>query len=699
MRQETSMLNKMLAFMLCLCVMVSSMNLSLITYAAGEITDTATVTVAELVADNYESLTSGEKAILKSGLLTSQTYTYPIPASSEGLVTVDADTRTITVADYDKDGFVWRPVSAAVVYSGGSETVEITDGEGSFTYDGNSYTVEVLYELRTAVDPAAQAKLLNGPYYLIKGVNNLDDFDSFYATFDTVGTNISGLKSLADGIRLSTGAVIKLSNQTTIDAVNRLYAQSTSNGGPIDITILIENYEDSASKTVYLLTSGSAFKTTAVNTYEDIKAITEDKGIPTLMEAIKSKEPATYRKINLALNAMKALVAGTQDAAEDEWGILDPANNALKSGMTDEDYAEIDRLIAEAGAAEYHDDDIKTSLFVDSKKLSANVNQHDVTVIVSAEVIKETSFDNATPTSLEDHTAVFQLSDGTSAADILAAIAECGVEEAALAAWGEISEDNYVRTADEITGTLVTDLTYKIKYSPKMLEIEYDFDTDLPETVPYGYNMTLPVHEGEDLVYDYTVNGKAYLQGEIVRITEASQINRTEGKPWNVQTINKLVALNFAADLNAAQIAVLNSVALRSDYILLREPDNNDGLVGVMVLPDSGEGTDNTEQTFKYMVMAQNYASGLRGLSWKAVSGKAILGTDEITAEFVFNDGVAAFTSVQFDRVEVEYRIVLEGVVTEQQIIDAYNLPHLLATEAAEQKRNLELLNNQYILL
>ena len=104
MRQETSMLNKMLAFMLCLFVMVSSMNLSLITYAAGEITDTATVTVAELVADNYESLTSGEKAILKSGLLTSRTYTYPIPASSEGLVTVDADTRTITVADYDKDG-------------------------------------------------------------------------------------------------------------------------------------------------------------------------------------------------------------------------------------------------------------------------------------------------------------------------------------------------------------------------------------------------------------------------------------------------------------------------------------------------------------------------------------------------------------------------------------------------------------------
>ncbi len=688
MRQETSMLNKVLAFALCMFVMLSSMNLSMITYATEEATDYKTVTEAELVADNYESLTDGEKAILKSGLLKSRTLTYPVPSGNSDLVSVNAETRHISVSAFEKDGFVWNPVYASVVYSEDTEIVKLTDGEGTFKYDGTAYSVEAYFELHIPIAEDTQAKLLNAPFNAARLFENGEVIDGNQGNFNAISGNIDSLVKLYDG-----SLALQISNEDTIAAISDLKAQTEENDDFFVIEVMLYDYDAAESKLEYLVNNGSALKSEVNKIYTQIETIYNDAAIVDIIDMLGSSN-STARKLSTVRKSLKALLDNLAPAVEDDWAMLD--SNPLKDGMTAEDYQTLDELAASAANAEFHDDEILEKLFADTAVVRYNVNQHIVTVVVSAEVIKETSVNSAVPTALESHSAELRLLDGTSAEKVIEAINESTVEQMALEAWIEISEEFYDRVADEITGVLSGDLTYNIKYTPKQFNVEYNFETELPATVPYGYNMLLPLHEGEELVYDYTANGQSFLQGEIVRITGNTLINRSEGKPWNVQTINKLVAVNFADDLSAAQLDVLNSVALKSEYLRLREPDNSDNLIAVSVITDSGDGTDAETPTYKYQVVAKNYASGLNGISWKAVSGRAILGTDEVTAEFTFADGKATFTSVQFDRVEVEYKIDLADAVTEQQILDAYNLPRDLAEQAADQKENLEIINGLY---
>ncbi len=688
MRQETSLFNKALAFVLCMFVMLSSINLSAITYAAEEATDYRTVSEAELVADNYESLSSGEKALLKSGYLASRTLTYPVPSGSEGLVSVNPGTRKITAAPYEKDGYVWNPVYASVVHGEEKDLVKLTDGEGTFSYEGAAYTIEVIYELHIAVDQATQEKLLNDPYLVARLLENGEELSRYESDFGAISNNVDALVSLTDG-SLPYGT--RITTETTVNAINDMAAQAEANDGFLDIENMLIDYGYAESKLAYLIEHGSELKAEAAKIYEQIGYIYNDQGIATILELL-SDGNSTKKKVRVVLRSLNTLLSNLEPTVEDDWAML--TSNPLKDDLSAEDYVSLDAL-AEAANASLHEEELKEKLLADSTTISVNVNQHTVTVVVSAAVIKRSSVDNATPVALENHTAEIRLADGMSAEDVLAAIAASGLEQNALNAWGEISEDNYDRAEDEIAGELVSDITFRIRYTPKAYDISYGFETALPASVPYGYNLTLPLHEGNELVYDYKVNGESYLQGEIVRITGATEITRTEGKPWNVQTVAKLVALSYSDQLTPEEAAVLNAVALRSDYILLRTPSNDDELVSISIVNEDGGDSVNAT-TKKYMVAAQNYASGLAGLSWQAVSGKAIDGTGAVKAEFTFNSGLATFTSESFEKVDVVYKLVLDGVVDDQKVLDTLNLPGILAEQAAEQKENMEILNGLY---
>ena len=120
-----------------------------------------------LVANAYGAeLKEWEKSILRSGYLKGNTYTYQAPSenNSDGLVSVDADSKTVTVKSYrDAQGNSWTCGDTARIVADGQtvEEVPLSGGKGTFVYTGNAYAVEVTYTLTASVDTSLQKELLN----------------------------------------------------------------------------------------------------------------------------------------------------------------------------------------------------------------------------------------------------------------------------------------------------------------------------------------------------------------------------------------------------------------------------------------------------------------------------------------------------------------------------------------------------------
>jgi hypothetical protein len=100
--------------------------------ALGGNEDLKSKTDGEIVAENYD-LTEAEKKLLKSKYLIGTTHNYSVPDNSDGLISIDTDTKTITAETYEKtSGYVWIPVSAEIVVGGEvKEVLTITDNKAT----------------------------------------------------------------------------------------------------------------------------------------------------------------------------------------------------------------------------------------------------------------------------------------------------------------------------------------------------------------------------------------------------------------------------------------------------------------------------------------------------------------------------------------------------------------------------------------
>ncbi|MBR4769215.1 MAG: hypothetical protein IK088_09610, partial [Lachnospiraceae bacterium] len=627
----------------------------------------------------YTDLSAKEIAILSSGFMNGTGKTVSAPGDSgDELIHVDTDAHTITADPYVDGETVWNPISARVVYTGGNEDVTLTDNSGTFTYTGNDYRVEVVYQYDISIDPEEQQKLLNGPYYLEKGIENLDTVADEESSFYTIGSNIDALVKLIDG-SLPFGA--KLSNQDTVNAIARLKAETQVNGGFLNIDLMItEGYEASQSATQYLVAHGSEFKAATVGIYNALNQIANDEGVETIALILKNQSTSDYNLYRRAISALNNTVRNIEDAAADSWDILDSAKNPLKSGMTTAEYKQLDTLVRSEGTTSLHTGPFMTTMTGATMTVSRNVNQNDVTIVVRANRIAPTTIDSSETTALEDHETVIQVLTGSDAAAVEAAASASGIEGDALQAWGVIDPANYDRTVSDLPETLTGNVTYTITYNPKAVAMTYDF-TGLPETLPYGYHLTLPKNTNPEKVYDYVVNGAAYMEGEIITILAPVTITRTEDRPWDVNRLAELVARSYSDSLTEKEQAVLSSVALKSTNILVRTPKNEDNLVSVET-----EGSVNT-------VTAAEYPSGIEGIVWKPQSGNVLKGGETI-AELDLTGQSASFSGL-YDSVNVVYVLTLTQI-TEEQILREMNVVNTLAMEAKAAKDDMAILNSQY---
>lgn len=645
-----------------------------------------TVTVGELVADAYSAkLTAAEQAVLKSGYLTGGSITYTAPSEGDDLIAVDEAAKTITIKSATKDGYTWEPVGARIVPEDGSapETVALTKGSsgytGSFSYAGNTYSVEVDYTATVEIDEATQSLLLNAPYMLAKGLQNIEtlDHESGVATllekyFDALyDMRVNGITFGAAKVEI-TGAAA--------EAIDDLKAQMGRNSGVLDMNVELEKY--GAAKLVYLLNDGTKMKAVAKQYAKDLESLS-DTSFGSLYWAAQtvigaSSDPAKVEQAKIVKEGLEYLgkaYSKIKPAVEDEWLVLNQA--VVKDGMAAADYTALDGMVAAAmGNSSLHDSDITVEKAVRTLKttVSANVNRFNVTVKYEAKVITAKTVDSDELTTLNYPSEwKVTLRSGTAKAEVEAAIAAKVNEAEVLETWKafDVGTAYYNRTVTDFGETLTGDVTYVVSYTPK--NVSYSLgDGNGVHTVPYGYRVTLPVCETEGQSYQYKLGEDTYDEGIVYRVVGDTVFTREMDKTRAGYGLGELTA-KAAAGLTTEEKNVLNSAVLTPNdtIVRVRVPENSDNLISLSV---NADGTTT--------VTAKEYSAKYAGLSWKPVTAKAIL-NGSTAAAVSFTGETATLDTAAFESVQVEYALTFGNEpMTGSEVLAMMNLPQTLLTEA-----------------
>lgn len=532
MTRRTSFLKRCLAMAVALVLMISNAAPGLAVRASA-----ATVGLSDLIVSNYD-LTDAEKALLNSGCLTgSVEYTDTVP--SDDWVSVNFDDQKITAKS--EDG--WIPVNANVMV--GEDAVDSVSFEGQNTvkhsYEGNAYNVVVNYELYKTVDTAEQQAMLDVGYALKDGAANVEILRD--ASGSLAALEVAMDEALVDSLESD------LIDEDASEAINAIKDEMDANGGHLIMTNLLDAY---GSATETFVKKGAEIETALASetmTYIDMikeycEFIVKMAGRPAYADQISESLKGHAEKLNNILINWFDAVEAVEGAT---WTIADA--DLINS------YEGLDALVADLdGSATTLD---KESLYITQKTAKANLNMFNVNV----QIFHNAVVDNVV-TEIAVAEGIYPLSSGADADAIREAVAGFiaeAVEDLA------IDVEHFEATKSELPETLTEDIVYTVTYNPKEYKVIYEYDGS-EETLPYGYKLTLAVHEENTKAYDYYVNGVKTAQGSEITIEGKTTITRESGTAYeDPKSLYGIVADNYGSGIEGE---ILKSGAVKGDTII-----------------------------------------------------------------------------------------------------------------------------------
>ncbi len=653
-----------LALVLAAALLLSNMNgLAVLTDAADNATTTKTL--AELIAENY-TLSDAEEAILNSGYLVCESYTYDTPTADNNLVKVDTENFKITADSFKTGERKWVPTKAVIEYGGKQLTVDLTDGVGTYDPDvvGNAFSVKVTYDLSITASKEDQVALLDTIAALKQGVANLDAVADQAGNLEMLETIMPQLVEMAEN-GVSAGMFSSTFEDRTIDVVNKMNAQMTANGGLLNMSVMINEF-NAATKTAFLVGKGAAMYTELATLASYAEAL--DVEFAMWQEIANGKwgeqiPEATRNQINTIANFASSFNDALAVIAADPWTI---ANNpgVISTGAN---YAILDVLVADLGVATSVS--YKDTLAVDTTTIQKNLSMWNVTVAVVLNTVNSSN----QVAQYDVKTVELTLADKATAAEILAAVEASGIEKAAISAWGSTYvADKYEASESALPETLTEDITYTITYNPKNFTVEIE---GVSKTAyPYGSQFVLPVHADSTKAYDYYLGGKGgdyYAQGSILVVKGDMLFIRSEGDAYSSNDLLGILADNYASHGKLANILSAGAL-LMNEPVNYREPKDLNALVEL-------NGTTLTAQTV---------VSSYEGLKWAPYS--YVVDGDE----HKFEGKTEVTVPSDFDSIHVYYRLTLTNYAV-PEIQKILNLMATLANDAANQHSVLTSLNNQ----
>ena len=648
------------------------------------VTDPYSMTEGELVAHAYDELSEAEKNLLKDGEVTvGKTYPITRPASSDNLVAIDQEAKTIKADSFENGELTWVPVSAVLTEDGGAtENVALdAEGKGTFASTADNYSVTVKYALSVDVDEALQTSMVKTPEYLKDGVDNLKAVEAKETVIKEFQDKVPTLVSLAnDGVDAGFLGSIKffqkVDEEGTIQAVVDLEKEYKDYGNQLAVYKMLQDYKaigtDTSAKLEYLLTTEDRIDEEAVALYN--KAVDMRDNFNTTYATIKqfvgNLSAEDQKSINTAKDAFELLVeALTPFKTAGEWEILTEDLAVVDDVDTDKLAVYVEALDAPTGSSVT----VAKTIEVETVDVEAAVNLVNVTIKVTGKKANGVagSKDFA---AMPEYTAVVKVSKGTAKADYIAKAVATGKEAEAVAAWGiDAAHFNVVTNEAELPAATVEgeDLVYTIEYSPKEYKITEDWSGGKEVDVHYGYIYEFPDHTNPEQAYIYTVNGNTYEQHETYTVEGNVTITRKADKAKTEYKWNKIVS-DSVSSLSAKEKAILASDAI------------DHGSIRVKVPAADAENPLATANITEKTVTAKTYDAGYENRVW--------------VPETVYVDGVKAGTFAENGdaykatytgdgtNIEVGYVLVVENAEGEA----IANLPHTLSEEAKAQKEALD---------
>lgn len=694
----------------------------------------AEVTMGKLLAEAYSgSLTDSEKALLKSGYLAGDkayVFTPPAADNSNGLVTIDKDSRKITVRSYENEGFTWLPVKAEVkVGDVAQKEIPLTLSEGIYTgsfadFDGLSYSIAVAYEMSVDVDTDVLNRMMGAASVFSGAVNVLKSTAEGAASLEELllkqaNFSMNYASDNLSGINQSKYPIYKILKQMNPYDGGGLPASAAMPDSKVAIDCTEEEGALLKALTDDIASDSKVEAGKLVSTYwngmsaQDLLGLCETTNSQTLQTAVQ----AAYNQ-TVVLHAMKSI----QYFAGDAWNLVNDALNNVESslkigadyawsgldglidsGLSGTDSAALDAWANGVGSDVSNTTTTQAALIADRTVVIDGVAQATVNVVVEAAVYDKGA---VTITALTDTTAAhtMRIAAGTNVADTESQLSTQGWESSVVSGWNtdtsgfsyDIDTTHYTRTATfepEVgTAGLSENITYtyRIKYVPVKYQVTAaDCDDIADGQYGYGYTLTLPKLESENQVYDYMVNGENYDQGTQYRVTGPTTITRKVGKAWESHNLGELFAKNYAPNDTHVE-KILKSVALKSGSIRLRTPSDDNDLLSI-----AADGTG-------YVITAKPYNANTEGRQWKPVAAIPVTdGVNGTPVSFAESSGIyTASLNGSFDSILVQYELELNWTdfgsgYTEADAEAIVNLPDKLAAEAKRQLHGMDTLAGQ----
>lgn len=699
----------------------------------------AEVTMGKLLAEAYSgSLTDSEKALLKSGYLAGDkayVFTPPATDNSNGLVTIDKDSRKVTASSYKDGELMWTPVEAAVIVAGKTvENVRLVESSNSGVYTGvvttneTSYSVAVKYRMYITVDQSVQNTMLGAGKELkdaveavvsaAEGANCLEELllTKVTMSLECVQDNKDPKKNQQEHyfyevlakLNKRDGGGILFSQNSTEKMDLEVYCGLTQSEGELlkKITDDVKDNRLQISEKIGSFTQSGGIRNllglrgSAVQT-EIAEAAAEAR---TQIEIIgKTQNLIIIAASSAAWNAVKAnLTAADTGLQQFENFDHNVVNDLVSTDLTADEETQLDALVnavssADAGKA------IATGadLLANETLVTANVAQATVKVVFKADVFDKGATTMRTLSSAEYE---MRVDAGKTESDIKAELSQKNWADEVLNGWNtenagfsyNVSEAYYDCNASVTPVVEAAGLEdgktyiYTVTYTPKTYAVTAaDCDGITDGQYGYGYTLTLPKLESENQVYDYTVNGENYDQGTQYRVTGPTTITRKVGKAWESHNLGELFAKNYAPNDTHVE-KILKSVALKSGSIRLRTPSDDNDLLSI-----AADGTG-------YVVTAKPYNANTEGRQWKPVAAIPVTdGVNGTPVSFAESSGIyTASLNGSFDSILVQYELELNWTdfgsgYTAADAEAIVNLPDKLAAEAKRQLHGMDTLAGQ----
>lgn len=722
MKHYSKLFKRVQAWVLVIAMLFPILNSGFLLTVSAEETEpsreTVTVTEGEIVANNYPTLSDAEKELLSSGLLAGVSHTIAIPDAGDGLVSVDQDNRTIEVKAWtDENGYVWKPVAVRImVGTEEKEAVTLTDGKGSYTYDGNAFSVHVDYEVRVDVSVDTQKNLWNAAGNLKDGLAYLKRVKDANVVISEIASDDKRYDSDGDGVNDWTIMDVlehlaeetfpldfpQLGNPTigftdaagkeAVAALRQQMDQNKLNAGKetFDLCLDVDAYDQSASKIRYLVDRDPAHGGARLNnnfrtTYEQVGSISSAlTAFEQNLEAYKVLGANTASSLeNLAI--FQDILQEWLDATRSTYNAgtwVATSTDIVRTGLADFQWQILDAKLSAIDIRTPAPAEFKTSLLAATTTIQHNMQMYDVTVKVVLQVA------DGDGTQLKAHgtkTDKVTLAKGATEDEILTAIAATGVEAEALEVWTAASvyaDGQFKKAIAGIPAELTADIDVTITYSPVTYTVTYGYAAE--QTLYYGARIYLPLHEDQTQSYDYDVNGSKKHQGAWVTITGDTSITRTEGKAYVATPLNQLVgSVVFENNKNAADVLNSGALTIGNENQMIRYPDA-------------------TNVTLKDGVLtAKGYPSGYMGLEWVPAT-YTIYNNGDTPVTRPYEEPVTLAIG-SYDSVTVTYELTMPA----EGVLELVNLPYDLwkdvqdqkaaMSKLASQKDNLSLLNRSLV--